>query len=86
MNAWAQAQGQPGLGYIFWKEEDGKIAGSVRSPRTSEERTEAVRQQLGLEAGDACFFVAGDPASSTSFAGEARTRAGEELNWLTRGP
>ncbi len=49
-----------------------------------EERTEAIRQQLGLEDGDACFFVAGDPAKFYKFAGEARTRAGEELNLVDR--
>lgn len=48
------------------------------------ERTEAIRTQLGLEAGDACFFVAGDPAKFYKFAGEARTRAGEELNLVDR--
>ena len=85
MNAWAQGQGQPGLGYIFWKEEDGKIAGSgPLAKNIGEERTEALRGQLGLEAGDACFFVAGDPAKFYKFAGEARTRAGEELNLVDR--
>ncbi len=48
------------------------------------ERTEAIRKQLGLEDGDACFFVAGDPAKFYKFAGEARTRAGEELNLVDR--
>jgi aspartyl-tRNA synthetase len=81
MNAWAQGQGQPGLGYIFWKEEDGKIAGSgPLAKNIGEERTEAVRTQLGLEAGDACFFVAGDPDKFYKFAGEARDRAADELN------
>lgn len=85
MNAWAQSTGQPGLGYIFWKEEDGKIAGSgPLAKNIGEERTEAIRQQLGLEAGDAAFFVAGDPAKFYKFAGEARTRAGEELNLVDR--
>ena len=81
MNAWAQSQGQPGLGYIFWKEEDGKIGGSgPLAKNIGEERTEALRVQLGLEAGDACFFVAGDPDKFYKFAGEARNRAADELN------
>ncbi len=81
MNAWAQSQGQPGLGYIFWKEEEGKVAGSgPLAKNIGEERTEAVRTQLGLEAGDACFFVAGDPDKFYKFAGEARNRAADELN------
>ena len=86
MNAWAQSTGQPGLGYIFWrKEEDGATAGSgPLAKNIGEERTDAVRAQLGLEAGDACFFVAGDPAKFYKFAGEARTKAGEDLNLIDR--
>jgi aspartyl-tRNA synthetase len=69
MNAWAQQQGQPGLGYIFWKEEEGKVAGSgPLAKNIGEERTEALRTQLGLEAGDACFFVAGEPEKFYKFA------------------
>jgi aspartyl-tRNA synthetase len=80
MNAWAQQQGQPGLGYIFWKEEDGKVAGSgPLAKNIGEERTAAIAAQLGLEAGDACFFVAGEPEKFYKFAGEARNRAADEL-------
>ncbi|WFS01906.1 aspartate--tRNA ligase [Rhizobium tumorigenes] len=85
MNVWAQSLGQPGLGYIFWKEEDGKIVGSgPLAKNIGEERTEALRVQLGLEAGDASFFVAGEPAKFYKFAGEARTKAGEDLNLVDR--
>ncbi len=85
MNAWAQSLGQPGLGYIFWKEEDGKTAGSgPLAKNIGEERTDSVRAQLGLEAGDACFFVAGEPSKFYKFAGEARTKAGEDLNLVDR--
>jgi aspartyl-tRNA synthetase len=28
MNAWAQSQGQPGLGYIFWRSENDKLEGA----------------------------------------------------------
>ncbi|WP_114389250.1 aspartate--tRNA ligase [Notoacmeibacter marinus] len=80
MNSWAQQQGQPGLGYIFWREEDGAIAGAgPLAKNIGPERTEAIREQLGLGSGDACFFVAGDPKSFASFAGAARDRAGQEL-------
>jgi aspartyl-tRNA synthetase len=85
MNAWAQGLGQPGLGYIFWKEEDGKVVGSgPLAKNIGEERTEALRVQLGLEAGDASFFVAGEPSKFYKFAGEARTKAGEDLNLIDR--
>ncbi|HEY8581202.1 MAG TPA: aspartate--tRNA ligase, partial [Beijerinckiaceae bacterium] len=79
MNSWAQSEGQPGLGYIFWREDGpaGPIANNI-----GPERTEAIRAQLGLKAGDAAFFVAGDPEKFVKFAGEARTRAGRELNLI----
>ena len=32
MNAWAQSEGQPGLGYIFWREENGVLEAG-RSPQ-----------------------------------------------------
>jgi aspartyl-tRNA synthetase len=86
MNAWAQSTGQPGLGYIFWrKEEDGTTAGSgPLAKNIGPERTAAIAAQLGLEFGDACFFVAGEPAKFYKFAGEARTKAGEDLNLVDR--
>ncbi|WP_337266537.1 aspartate--tRNA ligase [Oryzifoliimicrobium ureilyticus] len=85
MNAWAQSQGQPGLGYIFWRAEGEKLEGAgPLAKNIGEERTEAIRTQLGLGAGDACFFVAGEPSKFYKFAGEARNRAGEELNLTDR--
>ncbi|WP_284278809.1 aspartate--tRNA ligase [Mesorhizobium huakuii] len=85
MNSWAQGEGQPGLGYIFWRKEGDKLEGAgPLAKNIGEERTEAIRQQLGLADGDAAFFVAGDPKKFVSFAGAARTRAGEELNLVDR--
>ncbi|MGE4373839.1 MAG: aspartate--tRNA ligase [Xanthobacter sp.] len=80
MNSWAQGEGQPGLGYIFWRE-DGEGAGPL-AKNIGPERTAAIRIQLGLKNGDAAFFVAGDPEKFVKFAGAARTRVGEELNLI----
>lgn len=81
MNSWAQSQGQPGLGYIFWRVENGALEGAGPVAKNiGPERTEAIRVALGLEAGDAAFFVAGDPAKFYKFAGEARNRVGFDLN------
>ncbi|WP_407668867.1 aspartate--tRNA ligase [Neorhizobium galegae] len=68
------------------KEETGGIpeAAGPLAKNIGIDRTEAIRNQLGLDIGDACFFVAGDPAKFYKFAGEARTRAGEELNLVDR--
>ena len=85
MNSWAQGEGQPGLGYIFWREEGGALEGAgPLAKNIGEERTEAIRTQLGLKAGDAAFFVAGDPKKFSDFAGKARTRVGEELDLIDR--
>ncbi|OQP88290.1 aspartate--tRNA ligase [Rhizobium rhizosphaerae] len=85
MNAWAQSTGQPGLGYIFWRKEGEVLEGAgPLAKNIGPERTDAIRAQLGLDDGDACFFVAGDPAKFYKFAGEARTKAGEELNLVDR--
>ncbi|MGC2204114.1 MAG: aspartate--tRNA ligase [Stellaceae bacterium] len=76
MNAWAQDEGQPGLGYIFFRDREG--AGPIaRSLGT--ERTEAIRTQLGLGDGDAVFFVCGVPKDFAAFAGAARLKIGREL-------
>ncbi|MGY6629250.1 MAG: aspartate--tRNA ligase [Oceanicaulis sp.] len=80
MNAWAQKEGQPGLGYIFWREEGGALEGAGPIAKNiGPERTDAIRTQLGLEAGDAVFFAAGDPKAFYSFAGKARDIVGREL-------
>tara|TARA_R110002074_G_scaffold51140_1_gene129259 strand:+ start:77 stop:2059 length:1983 start_codon:yes stop_codon:yes gene_type:complete len=149
MNAFAQKEGLPGMGYIFWrgfnvekteielkkrqdsidgykklydefvkasdskKEEikarypfnpqdfDGNIDGDWQevsrlstllknypngieaagplAKNIGPERTEAIRQQLGLGVGDAAFFLGGKPKAFESVAGRARNVIGEEL-------
>ncbi len=79
MNSFAQSQGQPGLGYVFWREGEEGGAGPI-AKNIGPERTDAIRIQLGLGVGDACFFVAGRPEKFYKFAGEARNKVGEELN------
>jgi aspartyl-tRNA synthetase len=85
MNAWAQGEGQPGLGYIFFVEEENKTFG--RGPvanNVGPERTEQLSAQLSLKAGDAVFFVAGDPAVFVKFAGPARTKVGQDLDLIAK--
>ena len=80
MNAYAQKEGLPGMGYIFWREgENGMEAAGPLAKNIGPERTEAVRLQLGLGVGDAAFFLGGKPHSFEAFAGRARNVIGEEL-------
>ncbi|WP_426609234.1 aspartate--tRNA ligase [Bradyrhizobium sp. McL0616] len=78
MNSWAQGEGQPGLGYIMWRE-GGEGAGPLAN-NIGPERTAAIRTQIGVKEGDAAFFVAGDPDKFWKFSGLARNKVGEELN------
>jgi aspartyl-tRNA synthetase len=82
MNAWAQSEAQPGLGYIFFRDREGAgpIARSI-----GPERTEQLRCELGLKDADAVFFVCGLPREFASFAGAARLKIGSELGLTKEG-
>ncbi|MEC7396868.1 MAG: aspartate--tRNA ligase [Pseudomonadota bacterium] len=82
MNSWAQKEGQPGLGYIFFR--DGEGAGPIAN-NIGAERTESVRTQLELGDGDAVFFVCGVPGDFAPFAADARVKVGEELDLVEQG-
>ena len=145
MNAFAQKEGLPGMGYIFWRsrgegflekyterrtslltgavvtgpgllelleaehaEDSRKLAADLIAEHLKKgereraqflldayfgpfeaagplaknigpERTEAIRQQLGLGVGDAAFFLGGKPSSFEAVAGKARDEIGREL-------
>ena len=80
MNAFAQKEGLPGMGYIFWRDNNGETeAAGPLAKNIGPERTEASRQQLGLTVGDAAFFLGGKPKAFEKVAGKARDVIGEEL-------
>ena len=105
MNVFAQKEGLPGMGYIFWREKtadavaqelgitvkeaqaklkSGEVEGGMEAAgplakNIGPERTEAIRQQLGLGIGDAAFFLGGKPKAFEAVAGRARTVIGDEL-------
>ena len=105
MNVFAQKEGLPGMGYIFWREKtadavaqelgisvkeaqaklkSGEVEGGMEAAgplakNIGPERTEAIRQQLGLGLGDAAFFLGGKPKAFEGVAGKARNVIGEAL-------
>jgi aspartyl-tRNA synthetase len=83
MNSWAQGEGLPGLGYIFWREGEEGGAGPL-AKNIGVERSEAIRNQLGLNVGDTVFFVAGQPKDFIKFTGPARAKIGAELGLIDR--
>jgi len=108
MNAYAQKEGLPGMGYIFWREKtadavaqelgitvkeaqaklkSGEVEGGMEAAgplakNIGPERTEAIRQQLGLGLGDAAFFLGGKPKTFEAIAGRARNVIGAELGLI----
>src|SRR5882724_13006784 len=83
MNKWAIAEGQPGMGYIFWREGEEGGAGPL-AKNIGPERTKQIADQFGLGVGDAVFFAAGKPAQFVKFAGSARTKVGEDLGLVKK--
>ena len=83
MNSFAQKEGLPGMGYIFWRDNEGQMeAAGPLAKNIGPERTEAIRSQLGLSVGDAAFFLGGSPKTFQRVSGKARDIIGHELNLL----
>ena len=81
MNAWAQKEGLPGMGYMIFdgNPDAGVEAKGPLAKNIGPERSQAVREQLGLGAGDAAFFLAGKPEEFLAVAAKARVKIGEDL-------
>ncbi|PIE08418.1 MAG: aspartate--tRNA ligase [Rhodobacterales bacterium] len=117
MNSFAQKEGLPGMGYIFWRDKtadavaqelgitvkeaaaklkSGEVEGGMEAAgplakNIGPERTEAIRQQLGLGTGDAAFFLGGKPKAFERVAGLARDviwaetpKEKQDENWRDR--
>ena len=81
MNKFAQEQGLPGMGYIFWRSDDNgelEAAGPI-AKNLGKEKTETLRDFLGLDKGDAAFFLGGVPNHFNDIASKSRDIVGLEL-------
>jgi aspartyl-tRNA synthetase len=87
MDAWAKKEMQaPGLGYIRFVEEDGKLSGTGPIAKFfAPEALAALAAKAGVKAGDALFFSAGDKTAAVKLQGQARIRIGEELGLIEPG-
>ncbi|OYW45122.1 MAG: aspartate--tRNA ligase [Sphingomonadales bacterium 12-68-11] len=81
MNAWAQSEGFPGLGYATRKA--GEWGGPI-AKNHGPEKMDALADALGLGPDDGLFFAAGPEAQAARLAGLARTRVGEQLGLIDK--
>ena len=81
MNKWAIDEGQPGLGYIFFKE--GKGSGPI-AKNIGEDKTSFIQDKLNLKDGDSVFFVCGIPKNFMDFISRARVKIGFELDLVKK--
>ena len=81
MNKWAIEEGQPGLGYIFFK--DGKGSGPI-AKNIGDEKTELIKKKFSLDDGDSIFFVCGVPNNFLDFISKARVKIGNELELIKK--
>ena len=82
MNAWAQGEGAPGMGYIIFGE--GEARGPV-AKALGEDKALALKAELGLADGDAVFFACAAEAEAASLAGKARVRIADERELRSSG-
>ena len=76
LNAWAQDEGAPGLGYILFAAGEGKGPIAKFVPEGAQA---ALREAAGLEDGDAVFFVCDQPDAAAAMAGKARMKIAEDM-------
>ena len=76
LNEWAREQGAGGLGYLTF--EGGEARGPI-ARNLEPERAAVIRDVCGLGDGDAVFFSCDKLEVASKFAGQVRTRLGQEL-------
>ena len=81
LNDWARDNGQKGLGYIIFENNEfkGPIAKNLK-----EENLNSIKDLSNLENGDSIFFISDDENSANKFAAIARNQLCNELNLLEK--
>ena len=81
LNDWARSEMKaPGLGYITFEDEGGKLVGKGPIAKFIPEPVLVrLAQKAGVKPGDALFFSAGKADAAAKLAGAARIRIGNEL-------
>lgn len=80
LNDWARAEGAAGLGYIIYGD-DGAAKGPI-AKNLDADRLAQIKDTAGLKDGDAVFFACDVAPAAARFAGQVRTKLGEDLNLL----
>ncbi len=81
LNAWAQSEGAPGLGYVTLEGTEGKGPIAKFLPAGA---LEELRKLTGAESGDAVFFAADVADKAASLAGKARTKLAEDMDIIEK--
>ena len=87
LNDWARADMKaPGLGYVVFEDDGGKLVGKGPIAKFIPEAAQAALvAKSGVKAGDALFFSADAKADrAAALAGQARIRLGNELNLIDK--
>jgi aspartyl-tRNA synthetase len=81
LNDWGKELGLPGLGYIVFVDGQarGPIAKFLKEPELAQ-----LREDAGLQEGDAVFFVCQEIGGAERAAGQVRTRLGTDLDLVEK--
>ena len=82
MNSWAQGEGAPGMGYIIYAE--GEARGPI-AKALGQDAAMALKDDLGVNDGDAVFFACSSEDDAASLAGRARIKIGDDQNLRSGG-
>jgi len=81
LNSWAQNEGQPGLGYIIFSNNEAK--GPI-AKFLSKEAIDSIKNISLAKDGDAVFFICNNAIEAAKFSGIARMRIAEEMDIIEK--